>query len=46
MRERIIRFFKQLFCSHKNTTLIEMDYQDAYYKFKCDDCGKEIYSDM
>ena len=46
MRERIIRFFNQLFCSHKRTTLIDIDYQDRYCKFKCNDCGKEIFSDL
>jgi transcription elongation factor Elf1 len=46
MRERIIRFFNQLFCSHKNTTLIDVDYQDQRYIFKCNDCGKEIVSDL
>ncbi len=46
MRERFLKFINQLFCRHKNTTLIHQDYQDQCYVFKCNDCGKEIISDL
>ena len=46
MREIFLKFINKLFCRHKTVTFIEMDHQEGYCKFKCNDCGKEIYSDL
>ena len=37
---------KHLFCKHKNKVEMHIDYQDRYFIYQCNDCGKKIWINM
>lgn len=46
VREKLIRYIITSLCKHRNKLEIYRDYPDRYIKFKCEDCGEEVYEDL
>lgn len=44
--KQLLTYLKQLFCRHRRTFEIFVDYQERYVKSGCEQCGKIIYKDI